>query len=62
LAAAENKSREMVDHYTKAAAAADELVKSTQAAYNGGRVDLDALLTALKTQAQLKVTLASLRR
>lgn len=62
LAAAENKSREMVDHYTKAAAAADDLVKSTQAAYNGGRVDLDALLTALKTQAQLKVTLASLRR
>ncbi|MFO0897076.1 MAG: hypothetical protein U0836_06545 [Pirellulales bacterium] len=62
LAAAENKPREMAEHYAKAAAAADDLVKSAQASYDAGRVDLDALLTALKTQAQLKVTLASLRR
>jgi outer membrane protein TolC len=62
LATAENKPREMIDHYTKAAAAADEAVKSMQSAYDVGSRPLSDLLAALKTQAQLKLTLASMKR
>lgn len=62
LAAAENKPREMADHYAQAATAADELVKASRAAYNVGTLPLVSLLGALKTQANVKVTLASLRR
>jgi hypothetical protein len=62
LAAAQNKPREMAEHYAKAATISDELVKASHAAHSVGALPLVSLLDALKTQADLKVTLASLRR
>jgi hypothetical protein len=62
LAAAQSKPREMAAHYANAAQSADRTVEAVQAAYDAGAAPLSDLLSALKTQAQVHVTLASLRR